>query len=234
MKMKVMLIAVAMVALAVSANAATMSSGLTAPGVDSLDIANYGAVTGTDKWWNDAATSGRPKGQTFTPGTDALLNAITYQITGTQKAEPTKTYVVRVSTVNRVDPGNSATWVLTPIRSETATQNFTWNSSEYMTWTLDTPLSLSANTEYGIDVGMTSTTSTWQTGIPYLNRTGNAYAGGTRYMSGTTGLGIGDTTMNNVSGDMKFHLDMSPIPEPVSICLLGLGGLSLLRRRKRA
>jgi hypothetical protein len=208
---------VAMAAVALtssSANAATMSSSITAPDIGSLDIANYGAATGTDKWWSDAATSGRPKGQTFTTGSDPVkLGAITYQIVNTQKAEPTKEYVIRVSTVNRVDPGNSATWVLTPIHSETATQDFTWNpgtpdTSEYMTWTLDEPLLLSPDTEYGIDIGMTSSTSVWQTGIPYLNRTGDAYAGGTRYMSGTTGLGIGDTTMNNVSGDMKFHLDM--------------------------
>jgi autotransporter-associated beta strand protein len=184
------------------AHAADMSASLTAPTVEGVDIANYGPVTGTDKWWCDTKVSGYPKGQTFTtPGVDVLLNSITYQITSTQKAEPTKTYVIRVNTVS----GST----LTEVYHETATQTFTWNASEYMTWTFDSPVSLSANTVYGIDVGMTSSTSAWQTGIPYINRTADVYAGGTRYMSGTTGLGIGDTTMNNVSGDMVFHLDLS-------------------------
>ena len=194
-----------------SARAATMSSSATAPVVDGEDIANYGTVTGTDKWWNDAKVSGYPKGQTFTTGsTEVVLNALTYQITSTQKAEPTKTYVIRVGTVS----GSTLTEI---IYTETATQTFTWNASEYMTWTLDSPLLLSANTTYGIDVGMTGSTSAWQTGIPYINRTADEYAGGTRYMSGTTGLGIGDSTMNNVSGDMVFHLDfvhpMDPSPD---------------------
>ena len=39
---------------------------------------------------------------------------------------------------------------------------------------------------------MTSSTSGWTTGIPYLNSTEDVYAGGTKYLSGTTGLGIGD------------------------------------------
>jgi hypothetical protein len=73
---------------------------------------------------------------------------------------------------------------------------------------------LLANTEYGIDAGMTASTSAWQTGIPYINRTADEYAGGTRYMSGVTGLGIGDSTMNNVSGDMTFHLDIEDPMHP--------------------
>jgi len=193
-----------------SAGAATMSSGDTAPAVDSIDIANYSAVTGTDKWWSETKTSGRPKGQTFTTGgTEVLLNALTYQISSNQKAEPVKTYVIRVGTVSRS--------TFTEIYREAATQTFTWNSSEYMTWTFDSPLLLSANKTYGIDVGMTGSTSGWQTGIPYINRTADEYAGGTRYMSGTAGLGIGDSSMNNISGDMVFHLDLihplSPSPD---------------------
>ncbi|MHC4324549.1 MAG: sialate O-acetylesterase, partial [Planctomycetota bacterium] len=193
-----------------SAGAAIMSSSTTAPAIDSIDIANYGTVTGTDKWWDDAKVSGYPKGQTFTTGsTEVLLNALTYQVSSNQKAEPTKTYVIRVCTVS----GST----LTEIYRETATQTFTWNATEYMTWKFDSPPLLSANTTYGIDVGMTRSTSGWQTGIPYINRTADEYAGGTRYMSGTSGLGIGDSTMNNISGDMVFHLDlvhpMSPSPE---------------------
>ena len=223
MKMKLMLLAVALAVIATSASAAVVSTNSTAPAVDSVDIANYGTVTGTDKWWNDAKVSGYPKGQTFTTGSmDVLLNALTYQITSTQKAEPTKTYVIRVGTVS-----GSA---FTEFYRETATQTFTWNASEYMTWTFDSPLLLSPDTTYGIDVGMTGSTSGWQTGIPYINRTADEYAGGTRYMSGTTGLGVGDSTMNNMSGDMVFHLDLvhplNPFPEDGATVPAGLVELS--------
>ena len=47
-------VAMALALATASARAATMSSSATAPAVDSIDIANYGIVTDTDKWFNDA------------------------------------------------------------------------------------------------------------------------------------------------------------------------------------
>ena len=240
---KLLFLAMAMAFIASAAVAATCSVSATAPAVDEDDIANFGAQAATDKWWNDTKTSGYPKGQTFTTDSDgSILNGITFEISDTQSAEITKEYIIRVSTVNRVDPADSSTWELTPIATETATQNVQWigatkaanqgvAAAPFMTWTFDAPVTLAGDTEYGIDLGMTSTTSGWQTGIPYIIVTNDEYAGGTRYMSGTAGAGIGDTTMNNTSRDLKFHLDMSAVPEPATLVLLGLGGFLLRRRR---
>ena len=55
-----------------------------------------------------------------------------------------------------------------------------------MTWTFATPVLLDPYTTYGIDVGMTSSTSGWHTGIPYINVTADDYAGGTSYTSGAS------------------------------------------------
>jgi len=220
---------VAMAILAASANAATMSSSSTAPDIGSLDIANY-TGTSLDKWFCYAGEwAGGVVGQTITTGSDPVkFNAITYEIADTQKAPPIKTYTIRVCTVNRVDPGDPATWVLTEIYTETATQSegIEWVGTDkavelgvdpcpFMTWTLDEPVSLEADTEYGIDVGMNSTSVGWQQGIAYIKYSGNdEYADGTRYWSGpqrpgdSTPGGIGDSTMRNVSGERVFHIDM--------------------------
>lgn len=179
-------------------DAATMSASATAPVVNGLDISNFSSDN-TDKWWNDNKTSGYTKGQTFTTGaTPVLLKAVTFQTSTIAVA--TKGYTVRVGTVSGT--------TFTQIHSETATQSFTWNPGEYMTWTFATPIALAPNTLYGFDVGMNTSSTAWGTGIPYIYRnTGNPYAGGTRFMSGTGG-GVGNDTMNNVGGDMVFHLDL--------------------------
>ena len=204
-------VAMAVIALASAlANSATMSASLTAPAVDGEDVANYGIVTGTDKWWaEDSTGAGSAKGQTFTTSsTEVQLKALTYQITSTQKAEPTKTYVIRVGKVSGT--------AFTEIYSETAIQTFTWNASEYMTWTLDSPVLLLPNTVYGIDIGMTSSTSHWTSGIPYINMTADEYVGGVRYTTGTWGIGT-DTLNLDSSRDRIFHIDlehpMSPSPQ---------------------
>jgi len=207
-----------------AARAATMSASLTPPPVNGADIANFATVNGNDKWFNEDSAAGATKGQTFTTGSSAvLLKAITYQIVSSQKAEPKKTYVIRVGTVSGTN--------FTQIASETATQTFTWNASEYMTWTFSTPILLAANTTYGVDVGMTGSTSSWETGIPYINVTANAFAGGVRYSSGT--LGVGTSTLTLVAtSDRIFHLDMEdPMrPSPENGATVPAGNVDLIWR----
>ena len=200
------LAAVAMATLvlaATSASAATMSNSATAPAVDGFDIASYGTPTGQDKWWPEEAGAfgnpGKTVGQTFTTGSeDVMLNALTFQIRDV--TEPTKTYTIRVGSVS----GST----FTEIASESATQSFATAADDYWTWTLDSPVLLSANTVYGVDVGLNASTSEWTTGIPYVYYTADVYAGGTRFRSGTAGNGVGDTSMSQVSGDRVFHIDM--------------------------
>jgi hypothetical protein len=183
-----------------AAPAATMSASAAAPAVDGKDIANYGPVTGNEKWFFENSAAGAVKGQTFTTGTGAVLfKSITYQVTSSQQAEPTKHYVIRLGTV--------AGTVFTPVHSETATQTTTWSGGHYMTWTFATPLLLNGNTTYAVDIGMTGSTSSWQTGIPYLNVTANEYASGQRYASGTSGVGTNSLSLVS-SSDRIFHLDL--------------------------
>ena len=179
--------------------AATMT---TSP--DGADIAHYGYANATDKWWVSAADSygsaGMTVGQTFTSGTGALrLKAVTFRIA--RATESGKTYTIRIGTVS----GDT----FTPVATETATQDFATAAGDYWTWTFDTPLLLTPNTVYGVDVGLNSSTSVWRTGIPYVNFvTQGTYSQGTRFRSGTAGYGVGDETLDQTSGDRVFHFDL--------------------------
>jgi autotransporter-associated beta strand protein len=192
-------------ALASSAGAATMSASSTAPAVNGEDIANYGDVSSTDKWFT--GSDGAARGQSITTGGAALrLKSITYQVSEGNGAAPAKNYTLRV--------GKLTGTVFAQVHSETATQNFSWTSGQNMTWTFATPVILEPYTTYGIDVGMTSSTSGWQTGIPYINVTGDDYAGGTSYTSGTNG--IGTTAISSaIASDRTFHLDIERPLDPV-------------------
>ena len=189
----------AILALISPAQAASVTNSPTAPGIGADDIANYGAVSGTDKWFYESSAAGAAKGQTFTTGNAAvLLKAITYQTSSV--AIGTKTYAIRVGTVA------GSTLTFTQITSETASQSVAWAAGDYVTWTFATPVLLQSNTAYGIDVGMTGSTSGWQTGIPYLNLTDNEYSGGALYNSGTSGAGT--TAMSMGTNERLFHLDL--------------------------
>ena len=188
-------------------SAGTMSSSLTSPIVNGEDIASYGTSTGTDKWWpGSRSEAGTCKGQTFTTGAiDVVLKSITYQVADHQTGQPTKNYTVRVGTVSGT--------TFSQIHSETFTQNFAWNEGEFMTWTFNAPVPLSANTVYAVDIGMTSSTSPWTSGIPYIQMSGNEYTGGRRYIIGDNGVGDTEIHFDN-NRDRIFHVDLAPPMEP--------------------
>jgi hypothetical protein len=183
----------------------TFSSTTTVPVVDGADIANLGAQTSNDKWFFQTGNESDPwdwaKGQTFTTGTSAvLLKALTYKIDPTNKKAASTTYTVRVGTLS----GNN----FTAIARAVCTQTVDTALGAYMTWTFSTPVALTPNTTYAIDVAMVSAVA-YTTGIPYLACTGNAYVGGQYYNSGPTGgSGSGPTISASSSLDRVFHLDL--------------------------
>ena len=187
-----------------------MSASPTPPELTDDDISNIpdlppGVTTGSHKWWPDAVSKfgnpGMTVGQTFTTGNGALLlNSVTFKVGGSN-TQPTKTYTIRVGTV--------AGSTFTTIATETATQGFTTASGDYWTWTFDTPILLSPNTLYGVDVGFNTSTSGWQTGIPYVYfTTSDTFPGGTMFRSGSDGFGIGNDTISQFNGDRIFHLGL--------------------------
>ena len=186
-------------------DAATMSASADAPIVDGSDIANYDNSTGSDKWWVGSATSygtaGMTIGQTFTTPSGAVeIRSVTFRIRNA--TQPTKTYTIRVGEIT----GN----VFNEIASETASQTVATADDDYWTWTLDTPVVLNPGTLYGVDVGLNTSTSSWQSGIPYSHTaTPGSYGGGSRFRSGSDGNGVGNDTIDQTSGDRVFHIDLA-------------------------
>jgi alpha-galactosidase len=199
------------VCLSTQIHAATFSSSSSAPAVNASDISNLASQTGSDKWFfqtsDEANPSDAAKGQTFITGASAVqLRAITYKISsGNMKAANT-TYTIRVGTVS----GTTFTQVV----KETCTQTTNTATGAYMTWTLATPLTLSPNTTYGVDVAMDSAVA-WGTGIPYLSYTGNITNAriGSYYDSGDLGVGNATITLTTAR-DRVFHLDMEDPMRP--------------------
>ena len=198
-------LAVAFAILSSPANAAIVSVGSSAPVVNGSDISQFTGATGSTfdvgKWFPGTSDPG----QTFTPPTNVLFRALTLR-SGTAATNPGFTFKVRVSTIS----GST----LTVLRSETAT----WttppsNSGDYLTFTLDTPLALTAGTLYAVDVEFVSSTKPYNNNIPYLYwKNSNAYAGGSYYLFD----GEATTVTLNTGRDYTFHLDLehpqAPIP----------------------
>lgn len=187
----------------VPAGAGTISISSSQPAVNGFDIANLTARTGSDKFWAESGTvAGSAHGQTFRTGSAALwLRSVSYKTIDSGSATPTKTYVVRVGKVTGT--------TFTQVHTETFTQTNTWGGSQYMTWTFTSPVVLEGDTTYAVDVGMTSSTTSYTTGIPYLVVTANDFANGQLYTSGGASPGVGNNTLIfTVDEDRHFHLNL--------------------------
>ena len=159
-------------------------------------------------------------GQTFKTGSeDVILDAITYR-SGTD-FPATKGYTITIGEVSGTN--------FTTIASETSTQSVAVAVDDYITFILDTPITLSADTDYGFDLAMNSSTAGWQSGIPYLSSTANGvFADGQAYRSTVNALSTDPFSF--INADKVFHLNLAAatiVPEPASIPLWTIAGLCL-------
>lgn len=202
--MKPKLFLVVLFASACGSHAGMVTFSETAPTVNGADIANLiWTDTVTEKVYSDASNPG----QSFTTGPDQsgyLLKSFAIQINSTSSIDPApvgRNYTVRVVSID----GNGAT--TTVVMEPDHLQTGAWSAGDWMTWTLDTPVTLNPDTVYGIDIEHT-TGGNWRNGIPYLryNRTDDL-AGGAYYRKAD-----GDPAeMNADEGrDFVFHIDLDP------------------------
>jgi len=196
------------------ANAAgTAMNSTTPPAINGADIAFLDVprtlAYDADKFFAEVSGAGQTKGESFTLTNAVLFNAVTYRTAITSHGAATKVYIIRIGAIDPVAN------LFYDLHTEQITQTNYWADNSYQTWTFDTPVTLPAlpaGTLYGVDVAMKSSTSGWQTGIPYLNyaRT-DQYSGGKKYTRPQTGTtGSASPTMQwDSSRDREFHLDMT-------------------------
>jgi hypothetical protein len=98
----------------------------------------------------------------------------------------------------------------------------------WLDFTLATPLVLADTTTYGFDL----TTGNNNFFFEWLGTDSDVFAGGSAYKGST--VATPDNTMNTLVGDRVFLLSVTPVPEPSTFVLIGLGGLAVLLRRRLA
>lgn len=217
--------------LALSTHAAVIVSS-TAPTVDPDDRAN---LTTTQSWTKSLSGGGSDVGQSFTTGTDPAgykLNAISFQVsaTGGQSNVGTTTpanFTVRVIQITGGDVSSSSYSVVATDAGHTFSGSYA--AANWFTWTLNSPVTLAASTLYGVDVFLTSGGTTTAFSGP-MRSSNSGFAGGRFYDPGHNSPG--STISHTSSEDLVFHADLSLVPEPASLALLGLGGLLIVRRRR--
>jgi len=201
-------VAMALVVLTSTANGAIITASPTAPPVNDADIAMLNQTGSSYDWGSSVTWADRPwRGQTFTTGSNPAgytLDAITVQSSGTTATLPhDTTYALRVGSVS----GTS----FTQVAPETGSYSGNFNAGDYVTFMLNTPISLPPSSVYGFDLDLPTSNRGWNGSAWMLNR--NAQ---TEYPDGS-GYDVSDTTPSTISPqnlDRIFHLNMTADAAP--------------------
>ena len=235
--------------IATSLLAATISLSSTAPTVDGSDIAQLSdsglapfGVTGYTSVGDGSGDAGDvwggrgAMGQTITTlsnpdGYSLDSFSIKSHTSGGNANAGTSTYTFRIGTISGT--------TFTTLASGSVNPNASFTAGDWFTMTFDSPVTLSADTEYALDIRNPNTSygvtvdGAW--GWRTAGEVDSSYTGGSAYVSGFNGGTVPDDS--NVAFptiDRVFHVNLAAIPEPSSTALLGLGGLALALRRRRA
>lgn len=255
-------------ALASSASAQlSISDSATAPTSDILTSQLTDLGPGTQDSARDYMNNGGAVGQTFEVGGNSTLDAITVLgrgdaasswTTGPQPFVAGTTWGIQISTVNPI------TGALTTLDNE---QNSTYvptgggvDDTDYLTYDLANPVSLTAGVEYAFNVWVDDSNAGGYMGQAWFglaHGTGDATA--TEYGENANSSDVSNGTQNDTesmanggSGNPEYSTPylgtfaaanpggysyvfaaIGTVPEPTTLALIGLGGLGLLAAKRR-
>jgi len=215
---------------------------LVAPTSDTQNIGGTGQTYTGNNDGDTYVSGGRPtQGQLFTTGSGAgafTLNGIWVENVNYTDSLNNGTWASLNPgdsiTLRIVDPSqlNTAGFVLDSQTCTVATGNgisggnnnspYWSGSGDWLYMSLDTPVTLAANTQYGFDL---TSSGPW---FELAGMNANQYDGGSAYSANAGDLNTGTV----YAGDRTFVVGLTAVPEPSTLALAGLGGLAFLFRRR--
>lgn len=198
-----------------------------------ISIAENSAVTNSAQWRYNGATNRRDVGQTFlipdTESGSSIVTGFTFRIAnvtggiGTAAANAAFSLsIYSFASETAVNPSGSALYTSTGNLTSTLT------AANYLTFSLETPISLTENQYYG--VVLTFPTMLANESLNFVT------AGPTTYASGTGifyQLSSGEYAYQSSNGDFQMYVMTSAIPEPQTYLLISIACVLVLLNRQR-
>jgi hypothetical protein len=214
--------------------AATLSQNANAPTSNILASQLTDVGPGTQDGNRDFTDNSGPVGQTFTVPNAALLTAMTVLGRGDSgNLAATSNFHIKIGVVN------SATGAITQLSQETAPEVINANN-DYLTFNLATPVPVAPGNTYAFSI---YSEAGWY-GLAHSST--DVYANGTAINDNLTtdnpddnsngigkNAGFGGVAAPNPLGYDYVFVAQGGVPEPASLGVISLGGLWMLRRRRR-
>ena len=222
----------------------TVSESPTAPSTNLLTSQLVDLGPGAQDGSGDYTDNSGPVGETFHLSQAATINSITIKGNGDASSDPSLKFHIEVGTFDPV------TGAITQLRAETTPEAASTDSTQYLTFTFATPISVLAGNNYQFSIWSETNAANGGNWFGVAHSAPGTHPGDggksfnydvstTNHDNNTDGLGKnGGWTPNgfvapNVNNyEYVFAVQGTPVPEPMSASVLGLGAVGLLARRR--
>jgi hypothetical protein len=216
-------------ALAVAVNALVLHHGASAVIVtvsssaptENIELSNVGTqLTTTSVRWT-TPTNKRDLGQTFTVEEAFDLSSLVIYTPGASPTTVERAFTLTIESF----ANSSVTSTRTTVSAQSGVLQNMGSGNQYVTFTLDTPVHIAANTVYGFRLGFDTEDASSLLVLSYQG----TYAGGVGYQIDYSV----SSTPSAVANDVGFYLVAVPEPSAAALLTFGAVGIAGLRRRHK-